>query len=177
MIHVTIPGIAVSQPRKWAVPGKKKDGTAYVKTIAAPSAHPINQWRDRIAHEISKALGPDRHDSEFDNAIVGAAFIFPRSGTLLKKKPNPPRPGGRSDLDNLLKPLQDVGNELGIWKDDRRVFHVAGLLKRERSGDNPRDVPRAEFWIWDAREWSLETWVQFCIDVWPIEWSGGIPTR
>jgi hypothetical protein len=143
--------------------------------IAAENDHGIWWWREKIGHEILKALLPGVPGMEvgvpgFPNPVIAYELVFPRPGQPKKTKPNPTVPGGKGDLDNHQKCFMDVGNDLGIWHDDRHVWLVAGCMKRVASGD-VRDPPRADVTIWDASEFRAETWMEWILEHWPTEWD------
>lgn len=194
MIRIIVQGEPVPQPRHRTVmrPGKKVEGEARRMVpvqLAAENDHGIWGWRDKIAHEIRRA----DMVAQYMNPVIAYELVFPRpnnaklEGVTRRRGPNgacgklgawyTPAPtycGGKGDVDNHQKCTMDVGNDVGIWPDDKRVWLVAGCMKRVASGDTT-DRPRADITIWDANEFTLEKWVQWCMDHWPEEWGTGTP--
>lgn len=179
MIHLVIQGKAIAQPRHRA--GLNK-ATGRPVMYGAETDHDIWTWRDRIAQEIARAMKdiPAQHL----NPAIAYELVMPRAkkvevegihgtGRRLKKGEVWPAPsvcGGPGDVDNLLKPFMDVGNDCRIWPDDGRVWCIVGGMKRVASGDRS-DPPRADVTIWDASELTQVVIMEWWLEHWPREWD------
>jgi Holliday junction resolvase RusA-like endonuclease len=185
LIRLIINGEPLPQPRHRSVPrfrGKGEAKKVYVAQIPAEDGHSIWTWRDKIRQEIARLALP----AQFLNPAIAYELVMPRPKTAKLEGVErervvgakrgawqtaaPTYCGGKGDMDNLLKPFMDVGNDDRIWPDDGRVWYVVGGMKRVASGDT-RDPPRADVTIWDASELTLVTAMQWHIDHWPAEWD------
>ena len=75
----------------------------------------------------------------FDQAVyLDVTFYVSRPknhfGVKGLKPSAPPYPIGRSDLSNMLKFLEDVLNECGVWRDDSQIIDI---VARKRYSSAP----------------------------------------
>lgn len=117
LLDVWVPGVPRPQPRPRAF---HKNGMTRMYTPKGP----ITQWRETLSRTIVPGV------ESIDGSIVDIpvktilSFSVERVATA------------RPDLDNLIKPVFDVLNELQFWADDSLVvdLHATKVKDKENPG-------------------------------------------